>query len=117
MSATLDAQSLADIDGPATTVTTSPNNTSNIDGYLLHEKVMQLDVLIKAAHPVMPVMLKQIHDQLSKDPEQVTLLSEEEIGIIVSGLKRKMNTDITTTPAKKESVAKLKAKNLNEDMF
>lgn len=97
-------------------VLTTPNGEP-INAYELRERISKLDILIKAAHPVMPVMLKQIHDQLATDPEVVTVLTDDEIGIIVTGLKRKMNVEIMTTPAKKETTKVLKSKANNIDMF
>ena len=51
-------------------------------------KLAELEEALLSAHPNMPSLLATIHGQLKKDPEQVTLLSEDEIGIIVRGLSR-----------------------------
>ena len=42
-------------------------------------KLAELQEALLNAHPNMPSLLATIHSQLKKDPEQVTLLSEEEI--------------------------------------
>lgn len=71
--------------------------------YEFKEKVASLESMLLKAHPEMPLLLRTIHTQLSQDPELVTLLSEEDIGIIVRGLSVQMKVEISTTPVKKES--------------
>lgn len=73
--------------------------------YELKEKVADLQGKLLSLHPEMPTLLRTIHTQLSQDPELVTVLTEEEIGIIVRGLSVQMKTEITTTPVKKESAS------------
>lgn len=68
-------------------------------------KIAELSEMILAAHPRMPLLLKDIHGLLKSDPDNVTLLSEEEIGIIVSGLKRQTSTELASTVLKKSSKA------------
>jgi len=71
----------------------------------LRESVLSLQASILSNHPQLPVLLRTIHKKLAADPDIVTLLSEEEIGILVSGLDRmQMNiiaTSIASSPAKK----------------
>ncbi len=71
--------------------------------YELKEKVASLESMLLAAHPEMPLLLRKIHTQLQGDPELVTLLSEEEIGLIVRGLSTQMKVEINAVPTKKES--------------
>lgn len=71
--------------------------------YELKEKVASLESMLLKQNPEMPLLLRKIHTQLAQDPELVTLLSEEDIGIIVRGLSVQMKVEISTTPAKKES--------------
>ncbi len=66
----------------------------------LQEKVADLQSKLLTAHPMIPVLLRTIHTQLLSDPEIVTLLSEEDIGVIVNGLKGQTNTEIATTLVK-----------------
>lgn len=66
----------------------------------LKESVLSLQSALLAAHPTMPSLLQQIHRKLKEDPEIVTLLSEEDIGIIVSGLMKQTQTTIATTLSK-----------------
>jgi len=62
---------------------------------VIRMQIASLQEAILAAHPRMPMLLKDIHKVLAADPENVTLLSEEDIGIIVSGLKKQTATVIT----------------------
>lgn len=91
-------------------------------GFELKEKVATLQEALLNAHPTMPVLLRTIHQQLRADPELVTVLTEEEIGIIVSGLSKQTNTEIATTVTKAPSQTKklkdaLKGKGSAEDLF
>lgn len=73
--------------------------------YEFQEKVAALQAAILSSHPSLPVLLRTIHTQLRKDPEIVTLLSEDEIGIIVNGLKRQTQVELVTTTVKPASSA------------
>jgi hypothetical protein len=63
----------------------------------LKEKVAQVQVAMLAAHPTLPILLAEIHKTLKADPAQVTLLEEDEIGILVSGLEAQTKVEIMTT--------------------
>ena len=67
----------------------------------LKEKVTALQEALLAAHPTMPVLLRDIHQQLKADEEIVTVLSDEEIGIIVNGLQKQTQTVIINSIVKK----------------
>jgi len=69
-------------------------------------KIAELQDMILTAHPRMPILLKDIHTLLKNDPDNVTLLSEEDIGIIVSGLKKQTMTEITAATLKKKVALK-----------
>jgi hypothetical protein len=69
-------------------------------------QIGELQQLIQSAHPRMPILLKDIHKILMADPENVTLLDEESIGIIVAGLKKQTATEITAGALKKKSTLK-----------
>lgn len=69
-------------------------------GFEFKEKVLALDAAIKAKHTQMPILLHEIHKALKLQPENVTLLSEEEIAIIVSGLEHQTNTFLAESVAK-----------------
>ena len=69
----------------------------------LSEKVLDLQSRLLAAHPTMPVLLREIHTQLRNDPELVTTLAEEEISIIVQGLMKQTQTEIATAVLKSKT--------------
>ena len=71
----------------------------------LQEKVLALDAAIKDRHPTMPTLLQEIWRTLKAQPENVTLMTEEEIGIIVSGLQVQTNTSLAQTIAKSSKSA------------
>ena len=60
------------------------------------EKILDLQEKLLAAHPRMPVLLQEIHRTLKEYPECVTLLSEEQIGVIVSGLSQQTKVTISS---------------------
>ena len=72
----------------------------------LQMKIASLQNAIHTAHPTMPILLKEIHTILKNDPSNVTLLSEEDISIIVSGLKQQTRTEITQATMKKKTSLK-----------
>jgi hypothetical protein len=66
-------------------------------------KIASLQESILHSHPTLPILLRDIHTMLKNDPAIVTLLSEEDIGIIVSGLKKQTATEISSTALKQSS--------------
>jgi len=64
------------------------------------EKVEALNQALLAQHPTMPGLLREIWQCLKANPEQVTLLEEEEIGVIVNGLKQQVKVEIATVALK-----------------
>lgn len=75
-------------------------------GIELQSKVLELESLILERHPKMPVLLREIHTALRLQPENVTLMSEEEIAITVSGLSVQTGVEFAkevTKPASKTS--------------
>ena len=93
------------LDAPVTAVT-APNvvtlpaavavgvTGNSINVLELQAKIAELSDALLTAHPMLPVLLRTIHTQLRKDPELVTLLADEDIGVIVSGLMRQTNTEL-----------------------
>lgn len=72
----------------------------------VQNKIEELSNLLLAQHPTMPVLLQEIHKTLKQQPENVTLLSDEQIGVIVSGLLKHTATAISTkTTTKKTKVS------------
>ena len=60
-------------------------------------KISELHDAILTAHPQMPTLLRDIHQNLKLDPELTTLLTPEEVSIIVRGLSVQTQTTITTS--------------------
>ena len=71
----------------------------------LQEKVLALDSAIKDRLPTMPTLLQEIWRTLKAQPENVTLMTEEEIGVIVSGLQVQTNTSLAQTMTKSSKSA------------
>jgi hypothetical protein len=74
----------------------------------LKMKMAALEAALLQQLPEMPTILQDIHTSLRKDPEMVTLLAPEEIGLIVRGLKQHVNIQIATSivTKKKDSLTK-----------
>jgi len=66
----------------------------------IKEKVLALNTALLSQHPTMPTLLREIWQNLKANPEQATLLEEEDIGVIVNGLKQQTKTEIATTALK-----------------
>jgi hypothetical protein len=79
------------------------------EGFALKEKVASLSQLILAKHPQMPVLLQEIHTALTKQPENVLLLSEEDIAVIISGLEVQTSTSLMTAATSTSKVSLKKA--------
>ena len=77
--------------------------------FLVKEQIANLQQRLLSAHPEMPLLLRKIHTTLRSDPEIVTLLEDEEIGVIIEGLKQQTNTVIATSVATKKSGKSLKS--------
>lgn len=72
------------------------------------ERVLTLQTMLTTAHPNMPILLREIHNGLKADPEIVTLMTEEEIAIVVSGLSKQTQVQILAAVAKKGTGKALK---------
>lgn len=75
----------------------------NLSAYEIKEKVLALQEAMLSAHPQMPGLLRQIHTQLRADPAIETLLSEDEIGIIISGLMIQTQTELICASVKSKT--------------
>lgn len=84
----------------------------NTIGFELQEKLAALQNAVLARHPTMPTLLQEIHRTLKAQPENVTLMSEDEIAIVVSGLMQQTNTIMVRAIAspKAGSAASVKGK-------
>lgn len=81
---------------------------SEDQAYQIREKLATLDKLLEDSAPGIASLLRDIHSQLKKDPDVVTILSEEECAIIVNGLKKQTATEIATSAAKSKPKKSLK---------
>ena len=73
-------------------------------------KISELYESVQRSLPGMPTLLRDIHANLKQDPELVTLLTPEEVSVIVSGLSKQTATTITTqvlTGGKGKSLKKI----------
>lgn len=86
---------------------------------LVREKIASLQSALLERHPRMPTLLQEIHSALRAQPENVTLLAEEDICTIVSGLQQQTNTFLADTVSKSKGKAgtTTRLKNLSEDAF
>jgi hypothetical protein len=73
---------------------------SNSQAFEVQEKLLSLEAALLEGTPNMPQLLRDIHRNLKKDPDIVTLLSEDECAILVQGLKVQTNTEISTKALK-----------------
>lgn len=89
------------------------SQVTNPELFELKEKVAQLSELMLSKHPRMPVLLREIHTTLRAQPENVTLLSEEDISVIVNGLKIQTGVEFAAAATKgsgnKSAIAKIKS--------
>lgn len=72
----------------------------------IKEKILSLETALKEQNPRFSTLLREIHTNLKNDPAVVTLMSEEEIAVIVSGLKSQTMTNIVTSQTKPNAAAK-----------
>lgn len=73
----------------------------------IRSNILDLQNKLLEVHPQMPILLKTIHDQLKADPENVTLLTEEEICIIVNGLEKQTGVELSKVISKQATTKKL----------
>lgn len=67
----------------------------------LKSAILELETALQVQNPRMKFLLRDIHEKLKNDPDTVTLLSPEDLAVIVSGLKRQTATEIATAAIKK----------------
>jgi hypothetical protein len=86
---------------------------------LIREKIQSLQEALLQKHPRMPFLLQEIHTALKAQPENVTLLEEEEIQLIVSGLQHHTKVFLAETVTKGKGKAGItaKIKSLGDDAF
>lgn len=80
-------------------------------------KLDQLSQALLTAHPQIPTLLRDIRNTLKSFPEQVTLMTEDEINIVVRGLEKQTTSYIAaaTVKSSKSKGAKESLKNVTSD--
>ena len=63
-------------------------------------KLSELQETLIGQHPKMPNLLREIHKTLKVYPEQVTILSEEEIAIIFQALEKQTGVFLAESVSK-----------------
>ena len=81
-------------------------SAGTVSYHMVANNIASLDAAIKENHPSMPRLLQDIWATLNKYPEQVTLLSEDEIEIVVSGLEKLVDTDLAAITIKSATSTK-----------
>jgi len=76
----------------------------------LFDKVSALQEALLDRHPMMPSLLREIHTVLRAQPENVTLLNEDQISVIVNGLKEQTGVSFAAAAMKSPGSKNLKAK-------
>jgi len=76
------------------------NQSNEFNALQLKGKIAELQEQILAVHPRMPTLLREIHTLLKSDPTNITLLDEDDISIIVSGLKKQTQVEISQATLK-----------------
>lgn len=71
----------------------------------LQQKLISLEAALTQRSPQIKVLCQEIHRTLKQQPENVTLLSEEEIAIVVGGLKVQTLTEFAVSTTKKPATA------------
>lgn len=92
--------------------TNSPNVSDS--AYEVKEKLAALEEALLSDTPSMPTLLRAIHRTLKQDPDIVTILSEEECAILVSGLKKQTGIEIAAKAIKKKPTKALSKLTLSD---
>ena len=74
----------------------------------IKDKILQLQESLQKQLPNYEGLLHTIHQALAKDPDTVHFLSDQEIGVIVSGLSKKTGVVVAEKEAKKKIDKSLK---------
>lgn len=82
---------------------------------IIKEKLYQLESKLKENVPNIKELLRDIHTSLKKDPDVVTILSEEEVSMLVKGLvKQTQSTVIDKVLKTKKSKKELQQTTLED---
>lgn len=84
----------------------------------ISSKLDELQQALLTNHPAMATLLRDIHRTLKAQPEQVTLMSEDEIATVVAGLQKQTNTHLAALTMKPSKSKKESLKNVKlDDLF
>lgn len=78
-------------------------------------KLEELQQALLTQHPTMPTLLRDIHKTLKAQPEQVTLMTEEEVAIVIQGLEKQTNSHLAASTLKPTKAKKESLKNVTSD--
>lgn len=92
-----------------------PVQSGTISDHPLVMELAELEQQLNQKVPDFRLTLRNIHQKLRNDPELVTALSEEEIGLIVSGLATHANAAIVAPKAVRAAKATAKKTPINAD--
>jgi hypothetical protein len=81
----------------------------------IKSKLDELSNALLSAHPQMPTLLRDIRTTLKNFSEQVTLMTEEEINIVVRGLEKQTNSHVAAATVKPSAAKKAALKNVTSD--
>jgi hypothetical protein len=84
--------------------TNAPMNTATA----IKEKILRIEAALLEGNPQLPLLLREIHTAIRDDHETVTILSEEEISILVRGLMKQTATVISAEALAKGTKKALK---------
>ena len=96
--------------------TTADINDPTSSIYQIKEKMAILEDAVTNRLPNLATILRDIHKHLKADAECVTLLSEEDCAILVSGLKIQTGVSIATKALAKKSGRKAMSKITTDDL-
>jgi hypothetical protein len=103
----------------ANTTNTTNNSITNSAQQLataqIEQRIKQLEADLKAGTPQIAESLRIIHRALLEDPEQVTILTDEQRAIFFQGLMKQTATVITTTASKTRQSSKKEFKDISLD--
>lgn len=94
--------------------------TMTTEAFAIKEKLASLEASLLSSSPNMPTILQDIHRTLKSQPHIVTLLSQEDISIVVRGLEAQQGSHIAASITKKSAskVSKAELKNAGfDDLF
>lgn len=82
--------------------------------FIVKEKLAMLEEALNQNLPGISTALRDIHTVLKKDPDVVTILTEEEVSVLVRGLKKQTNTEIAVSAIKTGTKKSLKKLTVND---